>query len=103
MSNPLALVIKSGSAVAVLRPADPEKALELVEKGLNDQESFDAILTEQDYTFVGLLRRDMKIVNSKTRKPVDRVKPGDSFVRWTDLRKAHERGEVEVRHQGQAR
>lgn len=103
MPNPLALVMKNGSALAVLRPEDPEKALDLVERGLNDQKSFDAILSEQKYTFVGLLRQDMKIVHSKTRKAVDRVQPGDSFVSWKELRKSLDTGDVEIIHRGQAR
>lgn len=89
MSNPLALVKKDGHTMAVIRPEDPERALRRSKEALTKDGAagFNAVLSEQTYTWIGLLRKDGKIVNLK-RKVVDKIQPGDSLVSFKELREA---------------
>jgi len=78
-----------GEILAVLRPEDPAKALELGRElvGVDNQHAFDAILRAQEYTFLGVLgwgrnkrKTPTQILHPETRKIVGALRPGDSFV-----------------------
>ncbi len=68
---------------AVLRPDDPAKAiaagLDLVGQRHATQ-AFDAILTEQPYTFVGFIELPAEVLVDRAGTPVGTLRPGDSFV-----------------------
>lgn len=86
-SKRLSLVERDGEPLAVIRPEDPKKALKLARKAgkSKDPNAFDRVLTQQSYTFMGLLRKDQKIVDPVTLEVLGELKPGDSFVRHSDL------------------
>lgn len=89
----------NGTAMAVLRPADPELALKLtvewsdrvVREKLSpaaSQEAFDAILRAQEYTYVGAVRAGgSDLVDPETGEPCGVILPGDSLVPYESLTK----------------
>ena len=86
-----------GQYLAVVRPANPQKALDRIEQIKADQDSgvlspllashqFNQMLTEQPYQFLGALSSNGKhILDPDTGVFLQHVQPGDSFVGWIDL------------------
>lgn len=85
-------VIKDGTRLGVLRPKDPEQALATAYtiQGIADPEEasrqFNEMLSHQNYTFMGLLGPDGRILDEKGWA-IGRCAPGDSFVGEDDLSK----------------
>jgi hypothetical protein len=78
-------LFKNGTPVAILRPKDPERKLAGVAKikdgtphGIADR-MFNELLGEQPHLFVGYAGRGGEILDAHG-KPIDTLKPGDSFV-----------------------
>lgn len=93
---------KPRGPLAVLRPADPAKAIEMSKALLGKsyeegQRGFNELLNSQPHTFMGLLGKKRTIVDSVKRyKKIGKVKPGDSFVDYAELcRQQEEDSEVE--------
>ena len=74
-------VLKDGVRVAVLRPQDPAKALARAREiqGTNDKAAFDAILTEQPYTFAGILGTRGTVLDDDGNV-IGSLVSGDSFA-----------------------
>lgn len=84
-----AFVYRNGERLAVVRPADPKMALELVRELQSVQASqteeqnqrrFNEILCSQPYTYVGLLSKTGGRLLNKGGWSIGKMKPGDSFV-----------------------
>jgi hypothetical protein len=88
-------LIKDGDKLAVLRPKDPQLAMKLayaaaeIEDDQEREKAFQAVLTAQPYSFVGLM------AVTKPGKPgklldeggwaIGSVRPGDSFAPYADI------------------
>lgn len=84
-------LIKDGHRLAVIRPEDPRKALELVaewrakcaggeyENAEAEQQAFAEILTAQIYRYVGLLDVKGRLLDEGGWH-IGRTKAGDSFI-----------------------
>lgn len=87
------LVIKDGHHLAVLRPLTEAAAAEAIAKARaladsksTDAEAFNAILSDQEHmTFVGLLGENGRVLDPETLEVIEKVKPGDSFIKKEDL------------------
>jgi len=75
------LLKRDGDVLAVLRPSDPQRALEKARLA-KTQEDMDKVLLDptQTYTFVGLASLDAKILDPATGENLGDLRPGDSFV-----------------------
>ena len=93
MLNRKKLLVKDGEVMAVIRPSNPQRALDkamaLVGTPYAEgQKAMDAILQdpEQTYTFIGLATKEgEKIVDPVTGIVVSKMQPGDSFVSYSEL------------------
>lgn len=92
------LVIRDGKVMAILRPQDAAKALAMVNEitqaeAAGDitpeeaQQRFNDVISAQPYTFEGLPTKDGDLVDPETGEKVGRVKPGDSFLDFEDVKK----------------
>lgn len=82
--------IKDGHRLAVLRPRDPALALALTAEWKargGGREGFNKILTEQPYTYCGLLAAGGKKILDPAGMVVGAIKIGDSFISESDLAK----------------
>lgn len=87
------LVVKDGHHLAVLRPLTEEAAAEAIAKacaladsGSDDTAAFNAILSDQErMIFVGLLGESGRILDPETQEIIEKVRPGDSFIKSEDL------------------
>ena len=98
---------KDGVELAVVRPADPRRAVALAEDaiGLDYETGKHAlmdVLRVQPYTFVGLacygLGQGRIILDPVKFTPINKLTCGDSFVSWPGLRAllVAQHGRVEV-------
>jgi hypothetical protein len=87
-------LIKDGDKLAVLRPKDPQLALKLayaaaeIEDDGEREKAFQAVLTAQPYSFVGL----MSMAGKPEKKLLDEdgwsigsLRPGDSFAPYAQI------------------
>jgi hypothetical protein len=84
---------KDGMTMAIVRPEDPKKAMEIAKemlgKKVSNEEFSVAFFTAQTYTFVGLLGDDRKsIIHPKTGMRIEAVRLGDSIVGYESLKAA---------------
>lgn len=87
------LIVKNGKVMAVIRPSDPQRALDKAKAIVGmpyeqGQKAMDAILqdTSQTYTFLGLaMKKHGKIVDPETGAVVGRTQAGDSFVPYEQI------------------
>lgn len=96
MSN--RVMLHDGKQMAVIRPDNPELALELTrdvmrrqdEKQITGEQAgreFNAIIKAQNYTFVGLLREcGNRLLDPETLEDIGRTLPGDSFVDYAEVK-----------------
>lgn len=90
------MVVKDGNVLAVIRPADPEKALAEARAihALNlsyeeAQARLDEMLSHQEYTFRGIATHDPNVLLDHEHKVIagDTLRPGDSLVPYDDILK----------------
>jgi hypothetical protein len=87
------VLVKDGRQMAVLRPISPEaaklaldKAKQMVTEKSDDQERFNAILSEQGtMIFAGFASTKGRLLDPKTLEDIGPIEPGDSFVAVDDL------------------
>ena len=81
------VMMKGDRKVAVVRPADPKKAMDRAKAlvGTTDAVAFQAMLGEQDYRYVGLASECGRYVLDDAGQILGDVKPGDSFVDYEAL------------------
>jgi len=77
---------KDGIRLAVVRPDDPEKAIQLAREqiGAEDPTAFELILWSQPYRYIGILGTKEQILDNG-RKIIGNVQPGDSFMCYESL------------------
>jgi len=97
MLNKKKLVIRDGHVMAVIRPASPAMALADARTAARSEQTFDAMLTSQPYTFIGLATKKRKIVDPVTGKVIDQLQPGDSLVSHSQL-VAHQRAQTTAKN-----
>jgi hypothetical protein len=87
IDNPLFLTM-DGLVMAVLRPADPERAIrrakELASK-VSSRSEFDALLAEQPHTYRGIAGVDRKVYDEDGAVLED-MRPGDSYAPYEEVR-----------------
>lgn len=92
-------LIKDGAVLAVIRPADPGKAIKRSYELLAERDAgritevelelrFGAMLHEQTYTFEGIAAADGKTLLDHNYTPIEggTLNPGDSFVPYEALK-----------------
>lgn len=87
------LIVKKGKVMAVIRPSDPQRALDKAKAIIGmpyeqGQKAMDEILQdpEQTYTFMGLaMKKHGKIVDPETGAVVGKTQAGDSFVAYEQI------------------
>jgi len=92
------LLVKDGKVLAVIRPSDPQRALNKAKAllGMNyrdGQKAMDEILQDpaQTYTFIGLaMKKHGKIVDPETGAVIGKAQAGDSFVPYEQILARHE-------------
>jgi hypothetical protein len=91
------LLVKDGKVLAVIRPSDPQRALDkaraLVGMSYADgQKAMDEILQDpaQTYTFIGLaMKKHGKIADPETGAVIGKTQAGDSFVSYEQILARH--------------
>jgi hypothetical protein len=87
------LIVRNGKVMAVIRPSDPQRALDKARAIIGmpyeqGQKAMDEILQDptQTYTFMGLaMKKHGKIVDPQTGAVVGKTQPGDSFVAYEQI------------------
>lgn len=78
-------VMRDGQYLAVMRPADPERALRVARgkvRAVRNKSELSKLLSDpkNTYTFVGLLTSSKRISDPQTGEDLGRVHAGDSYV-----------------------
>lgn len=94
-------LLHDNKKVAILRPANPEQAVargrELAARGAGQAE-FDALLSEQPYTFAGIWGADnnKRAILDEDNNIIGELQLGDSFADYEAVKRSQSEPETET-------